>query len=166
MTLDPASPGRLRYHVETRGRRDVFLLELDAASADTTLSFDVGPGREIGVGGVLVRPPAQNIPPVRFSVRLGDLASGRFEHDATFERYADRISVQLVDVAAPLDQDFEWTDLAVATDGEAAATGDYYYLRVNQIDGSRAWSSPWWVGGRGRTGPASQSAPRRRADQR
>ena len=26
--------------------------------------------------------------------------------------------------------------------------GDYYYLRVNQLDGARAWSSPWWVGGR------------------
>ena len=149
---DSDTPGRLRYHVETRGRRDVFLLELDGASADTSFSFDVGPGREIGVGGVLVRPPAQNIPPVRFSVRLGELAGGRFEHDATFERYADRITLQIVDVAAPLDRELEWTDLGAGT---PAPGGDYYYLRVNQLDGARAWSSPWWVGGEPRAGNAS-----------
>jgi len=77
-------------------------------------------------------------------VRLGDLRDGRFEHDATFERYDDRIMVQLVDPTASLDRDIEWVDLARADpDG-----GDYYYLRVNQLDGARAWSSPWWVGGK------------------
>jgi len=25
--------------------------------------------------------------------------------------------------------------------------GDYYYLRVTQLDGARAWSSSIWVGG-------------------
>ena len=45
-------------------------------------------------------------------------------------------------------------DADLATD-DAASTGDYYYLRVNQLDGSRAWSSPWWVGGRGRESSAS-----------
>ena len=25
--------------------------------------------------------------------------------------------------------------------------GDYDYLRVTQLDGARAWSSPIWVGG-------------------
>ena len=152
MARDPAAPGRLRYRVETWGRRDVFLLELDGASADTTFSFDVGPGKEIGVGGILVRPPAQSIPPVRFSVRLGELDGGRFQHDATFERYADRITLQIVDVAAPLDRELEWSDLAAGT---LAPSGDYYYLRVNQLDGARAWSSPWWVGGEPRAGSAS-----------
>ena len=28
--------------------------------------------------------------------------------------------------------------------GEGA---NWYYLRVEQIDGHLAWSSPWWVGG-------------------
>ncbi len=69
---------------------------------------------------------------------------GRFEHDATFERYADRITLQIVDVGAALDREIEWTDL----DAQAPTDrGDYYYLRVNQLDGARAWSSPWWVGG-------------------
>jgi hypothetical protein len=150
VAIDPATAGRVRYHVETRGRHDAFLLELDGASADTTFSFDLGEGREIGVGGVLSRAPAQDIPPLRFTVRLGDLAGGRVEHDATFERYADRISLQIVDPEAALDGEIEWIDLDAAS--APGPGGDYYYLRVNQLDGARAWSSPWWVGGEGRAG--------------
>ena len=48
----------------------------------------------------------------------------------------------MIDAAAPLDQEFEFTDL------DGIAPGDYYYVRVNQLDGGRAWSSPWWVGER------------------
>ena len=25
--------------------------------------------------------------------------------------------------------------------------GDYYYIRLTQLDGAHAWSSPIWVGG-------------------
>ena len=45
-----------------------------------------------------------------------------------------------VDAAAPLDQELEFDDMS------GTAPGDYYYVRVNQLDGGRAWSSPWWVG--------------------
>ena len=37
-----------------------------------------------------------------------------------------------MDAAAPLDQEFEFTDL------DSVAPGDYYYVRVNQLDGGRA----------------------------
>ena len=36
--------------------------------------------------------------------------------------------------------DFEYTDL------EDPKPGDYYYIRVTQLDGGRAWSSPFWIG--------------------
>jgi hypothetical protein len=39
-----------------------------------------------------------------------------------------------------LDQEFFHTDLA-----GSGAGGQY--LRVHQVDGAMAWSSPWWVGG-------------------
>jgi len=35
--------------------------------------------------------------------------------------------------------DFRWAE------GQAAESGDYYYLRVEQADGAMAWSSPVWV---------------------
>ena len=50
------------------------------------------------------------------------------------------MSLQVIDPHAPFDQDFEYTDL-----GDKAA-GDYYYLRVTQLDGGRALSSPFWLG--------------------
>ncbi len=41
----------------------------------------------------------------------------------------------------PLDYDFSYTD------EEKPHDGDYYYVRVKQLDGDMAQSSPWWVGG-------------------
>ena len=40
-----------------------------------------------------------------------------------------------------MDVEFEYTDT------ESAEEGDYYYVRVTQLDGGMAWSSPIWVGG-------------------
>ena len=46
-----------------------------------------------------------------------------------------------MDPDAPLDQELSYTDLT----GRA---GDYYYVRVTQLDGAHAWSSPFWIGER------------------
>jgi hypothetical protein len=51
----------------------------------------------------------------------------------------DSISVRLVPDEPSLDQIFEYSDL------EPAKAGDHYYVRVRQVDGSMAWSSPWWI---------------------
>ena len=32
------------------------------------------------------------------------------------------------------------------TDSDSPEQGDYYYVRVTQLDGGMAWSSPIWVG--------------------
>ena len=46
-----------------------------------------------------------------------------------------------------------WTTIVPVLDAEFSFTDrggpddDYYYVRVEQLDGHRAWSSPWWVGG-------------------
>jgi hypothetical protein len=55
-------------------------------------------------------------------------------------RHTDSVSLQLVPSDAALDQEFEYTDRATPK------SGDYYYVRVRQVDGAMAWSSPWWVG--------------------
>ncbi len=56
-------------------------------------------------------------------------------------RYTDAVTVRWVDPGGALDQPIAYTD------PEPPADGDYYYLRVTQLDGRMAWSSPWWVGG-------------------
>jgi hypothetical protein len=58
------------------------------------------------------------------------------------ERFVDRVTLEVIDPDAYLDPDFEFTDL------EDARPGDYYCVRVTQLDSGRAWSSPFWVGDR------------------
>ena len=53
----------------------------------------------------------------------------------------DTISLQLLGGGQPLDYDLEFVDTG------APGRGDYYYTRVEQLNGARAWSSPIWVGG-------------------
>ena len=59
------------------------------------------------------------------------------------------LKLQVVDAVAGLDRDFTFTDLGEARDG------DYYYVRLTQLDGTQAWSSPFWVG---RAGGATTGA--------
>jgi hypothetical protein len=44
------------------------------------------------------------------------------------------------------EQVFQYTDI------DSPSPVDYYYFRVTQLDGARAWSSPFWVGGKKRGG--------------
>ncbi len=104
------------------------------------LRFELEPTREYGYGQGGVRQPAE-IPGGTVELSLGKLErrQGRARPSRSSE-YTDRITLHVIDAAAPLDQEFEFTDL------DGIAPGDYYYVRVNQLDGGRAWSSPWWVG--------------------
>jgi uncharacterized protein DUF3604 len=134
-------PGTLRFRLATRGRRDVILLRLEGAGRETTLRFRLDPTREWGFLGGTVRPDAQ-IPAHEATLSLVDLVDGRLEHAIPVDVHTDRITLQTIDPLAPLDQSFELTDTSGVGDG------DYYYVRVTQLDGARAWSSPFWVGER------------------
>ncbi len=56
-------------------------------------------------------------------------------------RYTDRVAVQLVNPDGSMDYDFSYTD------EEKPHDGDYYYVRLKQLDGDMAWSSPWRICG-------------------
>jgi hypothetical protein len=136
---DPDGAGRIGFLVETRGRLDGLILELAEADAETTVRVQVEPREQTR------RQPEQ--PKLDHVFRLGDARAGstRVEQVLTDDRisagFTDVVSIQLFDPAAGLDQGFSYTDLS------DPGQGDYYYLRVTQIDGELAWSSPWWVGG-------------------
>jgi hypothetical protein len=49
------------------------------------------------------------------------------------------VDCELVDARAPMDAGFEFVDRA------QPKPGDFYYLRVEQLDTNKAWSSPVWV---------------------
>ncbi len=133
--------GRVGFHVETRGRRDVILLELEDAGGDAELDFELREAREYGFEPMLVRPPATT-PPTAFTIALSALKDGSVEETLSIGEHVDRVRVQSINPGAPLDQELEFVDL------DEIAPGDYYYARVRQIDGARAWSSPFWVGSR------------------
>jgi hypothetical protein len=137
--IDADDPGLIRFRTETRGRADTMLFELEGTSPDTELNFELEPSREYGARPPLARRPA-SLPGAGFRFRLSKLTDGRTFHELSVDGHSDRITLQVIDPESNLDQGFNWTDLG------QTRPGDYYYLRVTQIDGGRAWSSPFWVG--------------------
>jgi hypothetical protein len=133
------SDNSARFVIITRGRMDALGLELDAATPETENQVWVA---ENVSGHEDVETEAVN-----FTITLGELLGGpvirhfQVVDPATGVVGLDRITLQLFDPASSLDHDFEFMDLG------PTAVGDYYYLRVTQIDGEQAWSSPWWIAG-------------------
>jgi hypothetical protein len=137
--IEPDGSGSIRFRTQTRGRRDTMLVELEGASRSTRLTFHLDPARETGMAAGPVRRPAM-VPGADFALSLSGLTDGRIEHELKMERFVDRVTLEAVDPDGALDMDFEYTDL------EDPEPGDYYYIRVTQLDGGRAWSSPFWIG--------------------
>ena len=137
--VDSANPNLIRFHVETRGRRDSMLVELEGAGAGTNFRFHLESRREDKLSLTLVRAPVL-LPESQFTLRLADLQENKIEHELPIDKHTDTVSLSVIDPNGPMDQEFEFNDL------EQPNPGDYYYVRVRQLDGGRAWSSPFWVG--------------------
>jgi hypothetical protein len=76
-----------------------------------------------------------NIAKLGGTLRRGDNILA-VEHDATTP--TPQPVLEMVTSPTIASVTFTWAD--------AAFTGDsFYYLRVTQVDGQQAWSSPWWV---------------------
>ena len=146
---DAATPQKARFMILTRGRADSILLDLDGATEQTKVHIRLEAAKEAGAASTLR--PLHDIPAADVTLALDGLENGRLEHEMPpVGEHVDRIALQVVDDQAPLDQKLEFTDLAHGGPGgglEAGAT-DYYYVRVTQLDGARAWTSPFWVGGK------------------
>ena len=140
LEVDPASPNRVRFNVLTRGRRDALLLKLAGASSGTTFRVELEPTKEEGIGRPETVRPAADLPAESLTLPFVELADGRLERELRVGQNTDRVTIEIVDRDAALDRDFEYTDM------EGVRPGDYYYVRVTQLDSGRAWSSPFWVG--------------------
>jgi hypothetical protein len=139
------NPNRLDYTINTRGRGVALLLELEGADIATEVTVTSAATREPepadGTTPAMMDRPLADIPAVRFALRLGELKQGQAQYKQTIGQNVDTIQLQLVPGDGALDREFTWADLA------ELKAGDYYYIRVTQVDGSMAWSSPFWVGG-------------------
>ena len=129
--------GRVLFDVATRGSRRSIALTLEGASPSPGLSFELEEGRERGTAPTQIRTP-QQFAAARFTLSVPAAGDAANEEVLRTGRYRDRVTVER---AAGLRDDvqFHFSDR-----GEP---GDWYYVRVEQLDGHLAWSSPWWVGG-------------------
>jgi hypothetical protein len=136
-----ATANRLDFQLITRGRGTAILLELDGAGAATRVAVRLEEMTESpGDPGARDRPAAK-LPAEELEFAVGDLASGPFERELTVVRNVDRVRSRIVAAESALDVDLEYRDTT------PPRRGDWYFLRVGQIDGAMAWSSPWWMGG-------------------
>jgi hypothetical protein len=140
---DANNPSRLQFRDESRGRTEPFVLELTGMTPSTRLVFHLDQTVEQGVAPPAVRPAATipgGVVELPFN-EFGALNGGIVKKELHVDRYTDSITARLVNLAAPMDGELDYADMS------NPQPGDYYYLRVTQLDGARAWSSPIWVGG-------------------
>lgn len=131
--------GRIHFRMHTRGRNTAFVLRLRGASASSRVIVDMEATRErSGSGGYERRP--QRLPANRQEFQLGNLRGAVDRREYKVLEHTDALSVQIVPDAGATDQEF------IYTDRDDVAPGDYYYVRVRQVDGGMAWASPFWVG--------------------
>lgn len=121
------------FDVATRGASRTLLLELDDVTDLAKVRFDLDAGRESGTA------PQQRRTPQRFGARSFALAipsSGTVVEKLTEGNYTDSVSLSLAAEVDDIDARIRVT----------ARPDDWFYVRVEQIDGHLAWGSPWWVG--------------------
>ena len=140
--IDARDPNKVSFYTETRGRTDKMLLELEGATPSTQIVVRLERAREAGGSPPSIRARAA-LPARTLRFPFSRLSEGRAVEEMPFGGGPDldTVSIEVIAADAPLDYDFEYVDNA------EAGWGDYYYVRVTQLNGARAWSSPIWVGG-------------------
>ncbi len=140
VSIDPSHPNRVNFRTFTRGSSSTIVLELVDAGPGTTIEVELEPSLERLSSPSLYRQPAQ-IPGQKLELRLADLVQGRATTPVHVDRFQDHVMLRRIDPDAALDREFEFLD------EDRVGQGDSYYVRVTQLDGGIAWSSPIWVGG-------------------
>ena len=130
---------RLHFALHTRGRGTSLLLKLRGATANTRVVVEMGQTRELRGSGGDER-ELQTLPAAEETFVLGELGGQVDRREYRVLEQTDALSLQIVPEGGALDQEFRYTDQ------DDPKAGDYYYVRVRQVDGAMAWSSPFWVG--------------------
>ena len=132
----PTDDSRVDFVTWTRGSEKSIVLEVDDASQaevevmlEETIESPNTPAK--------FRGPAA-LPAEHFTLSMG---SGKSIHEMPVDGRINTVTLRPVDPTAPAEQTFE------IVDEDDPRLGDYYYVRVKQLDGAEAWSSPVWVGG-------------------
>ncbi len=119
---------RVSFKLKSQGRLNTVELELADLKANATIS----------IRGELTGKQVHKIPVQRF--QLSTLAEGAYDRALTIGMAQTRFRARFIERPTELDRSFVFEDKV------EAKAGDYYYLRVRQVDGGLAFSSPFWIG--------------------
>jgi hypothetical protein len=137
---DDSEPGRAEFSLITRGAAKNLVLELEDLTDGAAVEIDLSPARERPSTPASFREAAR-LPGATIRFAMEDLENGRAVHQTAVDRFTDTVMLRRIRTDAPLDHEFGFTD------EKDARIGDYYFVRVTQLDGGVAWASPVWVGG-------------------
>jgi len=131
---------RIDFITWTRGTESSFMLGFETLAKDTVFELNLREAHEEIDVKPLTRPSSE-IPAVRQLVSLFDLVEGPVKRQIRINGYSDEITFEFVNAQVTSSASFKFVDTSAARDG------DYYYVRVQQLDDQMAWSSPVFVGG-------------------
>ena len=129
------------FRTNTRGETSSLRLSVTDVQPGAAMVLDLEEAAETGSAPPFYRPRAV-IPGGRVRLPLTELRGGRLEKLLPIENYhRDSVTLRRVRPDGPRDLTFSYTDT------DTPRQGDYYYVRVRQLNDAMAWSSPVWVGG-------------------
>ncbi len=134
--------GAFEFHTQTRGETSSIALELSDVTESATLDLDLMEAMETG-GAPQIFSQHNLVPAAKVTLRLADMEDGRTAAELPIGPWVDRVVLRRVVTEGPRDLKFSLEDTGTLQ-------GDYYYVRVTQMNDAIAWSSPIWVGGYGK----------------
>ena len=136
---DADNPNIIRFATATRGDTSSIILSLKDIKRSARVAVELEAGMEFGGGPPIYR-RHQKMPESAIELEVNAAKSGQAEVTLPFGIYQDVVSLRRVAANGPEEVTFSWQD-------QGSVQGDYYYVRVTQVDGAMAWSSPVWIGG-------------------
>lgn len=136
---DPENTNIIEFATATRGDSSSLRLTLTNIKRNASLKLKLAPSKEFGSGPPIFRAPA-NLPGSELELALSDLERGVLKQSLPFQIYEDTVTVRRRITDGRDDVSFEIEDTG-------SIQGDYYFIRVKQVNDAMAWSSPIWVGG-------------------
>lgn len=126
---------RIDFEVHTRGHSDAIFVKLDDLLSSDVITFHLEETVE-SADSRFVR-ARDTMESIQFEIPVSDLIKGQASKEIYTGSYCDVVKLDILDPDSTWDADFIFEDTEeITTDGE------HYRLRVEQIDGATAWSSP------------------------
>jgi|TARA_B100002003_G_scaffold251970_1_gene299581 hypothetical protein len=141
IAINPNEPSRIDFITWTHGTESSFVISLDEIT-DQEVMFEIN--IKEGFEDVDLLPEARK-PAVTQGFKqllsLNDIGGDNITRVINVDGYSDFVRFEMTNTDRPSHQSFSFVDTRMTE------IGDYYYVRVKQVDDHILWSSPIYVGG-------------------